>query len=257
MSTENVAPIDIVGLREKLSKLTYDKLKEEATALGVESVWKGGVNKQTAVENIIKAYVAKTELENPVKPTEEITVIESEEKIDTPEESIEEIPEGEYDIDEDTLIEYPVLIEMGFAIGDVLIVEVGKPWSKKDLSDGTDGISTTKTIEEVDKEIKDLNGGKEYDENLLQDSINTKPPVDETDEEDEEEKPIEEIEVEEEVETGEYVPEVIDESKYSIEDLEENIQICQANCYQALPATRIHLLRKIDALQLALDRKQK
>lgn len=244
MSPKSNTPIDVVGLREKLSHLTYDKLKAEAEVLGVISIWKNGINKQTAVENVIKAYVAKVELENSTKPVE--VVSEEEEGTEFPVDSIEEIPEGEYDVDEDTLIEYPVLIEMGFSIGDILVVEIGRPWSKKEVEyngspdDREDDLINGVPRSEINKELANLNGGL--------------APVEKTDEE---KKPIEEIEVEEEVETGEYVPEIIDESKYSIEELEENIQICQANCYQSLPATRIHLLRKIDALQLALDRKQK
>lgn len=281
MSTKSNKPIDVVGLREKLSHLTYDKLKAEAEVLGVISIWKNGINKQTAVENVIKAYVEKVELENSTKLEEEGTEI--------PVDSIEEIPEGEYDVDEDTLIEYPVLIEMGFAIGDVLVVETGKPWSKKEVVLEKEVINSfeeylasdlrrqsyidnpnfpnQELLEERLSKVNDAdkskwreyiqeNGldlvkavpGEQINEELA--NLNVEKEVVET--------PVEEIEVEDEqVETGEYVPEVIDESKFTEEELQENIEICQANCSQALPATRIFLLRKIDALQLALERKQK
>jgi len=279
MSTKSNTPIDIVGLREKLSKLTYDKLKAEAEVLGVISIWKNGINKQTAVENVIKAYVEKVELENSIIPVQEI---------ETPVVSIEEIPEGEYDVDEDTLIEYPVLIEMGFSIGDVLIVEIGKPWSKKEVINSFEEYLTSdlrrqsyidnpnfpnqELLEERLSKVNDADksswleyiqvNGLDFINGVSRNQINEElanlnggpAPVKKEDEE----KPVEEIEVEDEqVETGEYVPEVIDESKFTEEELLENIEICQANCNQALQATRIFLLRKIDALQLALERKQK
>lgn len=292
--SKDETPIDIVGLRERLSKLTYDKLKEEAEVLGVSEVWKGGVNKQTAVENIIKAYVAKTVKENSTKieevPASEVPGAEPE----TPVNSNEEIPEGEYDVDEETLIEFPALIEMGFSIGDVLVVEEGKPWSKKEVVLEKEVINSfeeyltsnlrrqsyidnpsfpsQELLEERLSKVNDADRSKweEYVRVNNLDLVNgiTREKINEElsnlnggpapVEEKGEEKPVEEIEVEDEQEeTGEYVPEVIDESKFTEEELQENIDICQANCNQALPATRIFLLRKIDALQLALERKQK
>lgn len=273
MSTQSKTPIDIVGLREKLSHLTYDKLKAEAEVLGVISIWKNGINKQTAVENVIKAYVAKVELENSTKPVE--VVPEEEEGTEFPVDSIEEIPEGEYDVDEDTLIEYPVLIEMGFAIGDVLVVETGKPWSKKEVvlekgvinsfeeylaSDlrrqsyiDNPNFPNQELLEERLSKVNDADKSKwrEYIQENGLDLVKAVPG-----EQINEELANLNVEKEQE-ETGEYVPEVIDESKFTEEELQENIEICQANCNQALPATRIFLLRKIDALQLALERKQK
>lgn len=244
MSTEVKAPIDIVGLRERLSKVTYDNLKVEAETLGVPEVWKGGVNKQTMVEKIIKAYVAKTESESTV--VEETQVSEPEAIVEP---SLEEqIPVGEYDVDEETLDEFPGLVELGFNVGDVLVVEEGKPFYKKEVEEiivdspeelkikpedpafGTEGIVSHLTPEEADELIKKENGGIEYNENLSENS--------------------------EEV-IGEYVPEVINETLFTEEELQENIDICTANCSQALPQTKIFLLRKIDALQAALERKQK
>lgn len=238
MSTEVKTPIDIVGLREEFSKLTYDKLKEKAEELGVVSVWKNGVNKQTAVENILKAYVEKTAVdETPVETTQGSGIF----------------PEGEWDIDEDTLVEYPELVEKGFSVGDVLVVEAGKPWFKKDLGEeitGTEGIVSTLTLEEADKIIKEANGGVEFSEDVV---ISQENLGDST-----VENPENSVEVvEEEVVSEEYVPEIIDETLYSEEDLVENIEICQANTYQALPETRTKLLRKIEALSLALERKRR
>lgn len=239
MSTEVKTPIDIVGLREEFSKLTYDKLKEKAEELGVISVWKNGVNKQTAVENILKAYVEKNTIDTP-------SVDETTQESGT-------FPEGEWDIDEATLVEYPELVEKGFSVGDVLVVQAGKPWFKKDLGGeitGTEGIVSNLTPEEADKIIKEANGGVEFSEDAV---ISEENLGDST-----VENPENSVEVvEEEVVSGEYVPEIIDETLYSEEDLVENIEICQANTYQALPETRIKLLRKIEALSLALGRKRK
>lgn len=243
MSTEVKTPIDIVGLREEFSKLTYDKLKEKAEELGVISVWKNGVNKQTAVENILKAYVEKTAVET---PSVDETPVET-----TQESGI--FPEGEWDIDEDTLVEYPELVEKGFSVGDILVVEAGKPWFKKDLGEEitrTEGIVSTLTPEEAGKIIKEANGGLGFSEDVV---ISQENLGDST-----VENPENSVEVvEEEVVSEEYVPEIIDETLYSEEDLVENIEICQANTYQALPETRIKLLRKIEALSLALERKRK
>ena len=211
MSTEVKTPIDIVGLREEFSKLTYDKLKEKAEELGVISVWKNGVNKQTAVENILKAYVEKNTVET---PSVDETPVETTEESGT-------FPEGEWDIDEATLVEYPELVEKGFSVGDVLVVEAGKPWFKKDFSE--DAVIPGENL--GDSTVKNPENSVEV--------------------------------VEEEVVSEEYVPEIIDETLYSEEDLVENIEICQANTYQALPETRIKLLRKIEALGLALKRKRK
>lgn len=232
MSTEVKTPVDIVGLREELSKLTYDKLKEKAEELGVISVWKNGVNKQTAVENILKAYVEKNTVET---PSVDETPVETTEESGT-------FPEGEWDIDEATLVEYPELVEKGFSVGDVLVVEAGKPWFKKDFSEeitGTEGIVSTLTSEEADKIIKEANGGENLGDSTVENLENSVEVV------------------EEEVVSEEYVPEIIDETLYSEEDLVGNIEICQANTYQALPETRIKLLRKIEALSLALERKRK
>lgn len=284
---ESQKTIDVVGLREILSGLTLDELKAKFIELGIESAWKNGANKQTAIEKGIKAYVALKESEA-VKPAEEKPVdpsavtgavpktpaVETEDQ--NPE---EEFPAGEYDIDEETLIDYPHLIEMGFSIGDVLVVEEGKPYYKKDDSEGTDGIVSKLTPEEADALIKKENGGKEYSEDLIngvprsqvneelaklnggQDAIKAEQDLlKETEEQNplvKTDESISETEVVGEKVVGEYEPEVIDETLYSEEDLLENINICTANCNQALPETRIKLLRKIDALQAALDRKQK
>lgn len=247
------SPIDIVGLREKLQGLTLEGLKQEFINLGIEEAYKNGANKASLVEKGIAAYVEKNTV--------------SENQVGTIEPTLEEqIPEGEYDVDADTLIEFPQLIELGFSVGDILVHEEGKPIFKKEVTNlvsnievveeeelvgsdhpdfGTQGIGTRKTIEEADEEIKGLNS--QIPGAISEDTIEDNSEIDTTSE----------IVSEIEVEDGEYVPEVIDETKYTEEELEENIEICSANCNQALPETRILLLRKIDALELALERKRK
>ena len=231
---ENLStPIDVVGLRDKLSKLTSEQLRQEFITMDIESSWKGGMNKAALVEKGIAAFVEKN------------TVAEQ-----SKEEEVETIPEGEYDVDQDLLDEFPELSEQGFNIGDVLVVVEGESYSKKpveqvksdlDESDGTADIGTRKTIELVDKEIKEANKDIVKEDSKEEDSKEEDSKEEDSKEED----------------SKEYVPEVIDEKKYSIEELEENIELCQANCSQALPATKVFLLRKIDALTLALERKRK
>jgi hypothetical protein len=274
---ENVkAPIDIVGLRERLKGLTLDKLEEAYTELGISNVWKKGANKALAVETAIKTVVERQS----VQEEEEPTPVEKEEVVSDEAGSEDEVPEGEYEVDQETLNDYPQLVEMGFNIGDILVVEERKPWSKKvdvegieviDPIDETAGISTKLSPEEAEELIKGLNNGIEFNESLsredLEDLVNGIPrkivdaelaalnggiPHDIV----KEETPTNETIVEEEVVT-EYQPEVIDETLYTEEEIDENIVICQANCNQAIPETRIFLLRKIDALELALERKRK
>lgn len=253
METQISTPIDIVGLREQLSKLTLDNLKIQFEKLGIIDHWKNGMNKQSLVEKGIAAYV---ELQGSKKPVETTEVSRN---------LVVEIPVGEYDVDEETLIEFPELIELGFSIGDVLVHEEGKaffikgveaevietikvedaevlvPEGNENPNLRTEGITTKKTIEEVDSEIKKLNKSVP----VFEETVSVEEEVDE-----------EEILDGNEV-VKEYEPEVIDESKYTEEELLENIEICNANCRQALPSTRITLLRKVDALELALERKRK
>lgn len=179
-------PVDVVGLREKLSKLTLDELKEEYTVLGIASAWKNGVNKAIAVDKAISLFVKIQETEIGEGPIEQT------------------IPFGEFDVDQDLLDELPQLSVEGFNIGDVLVHEEGKPFYKKEVVPAITEELETEKVETI---------------------------------------------------TG-YVPEVIDETRFSEEELESNINICVANCSQALPDTRIALLRKIEALQLALIRKR-
>jgi hypothetical protein len=272
------APIDIVGLRERLKGLKLDELEQAYTDLGIADVWKKGANKALAVETAIKAVVERQSVQEKEEVIQPTPVVEKEEVSDETG-SEDEVPEGEYEVDQDVLDEYPHLVEMGFNIGDTLVVESGKPWSKKvdvedikviDPIDETAGIVTEKTIEEADELIKGLNNGIEFNESLskedLEDLVNGVPrktvdaelaalnggtPHDIVKEEVfEPQIPVKEV-------IGEYVPEVIDETLYTEEELEENIEICTANCNQAIPETRIFLLRKIDALTLALERKRK
>lgn len=227
METQISTPIDIVGLREQLSKLTLDNLKIQFEKLGIIDHWKNGMNKQSLVEKGIAAYVA-------LKATEVVVTRNL----------VEEIPVGEYDVDEETLIEFPELIELGFSIGDVLVHEESKPFFIKEIE-----AKVVETIKVEDAEVL----VPVLEETVLVVEPKSQIPV-EGEEEIEEEG--EEILDGNEV-VKEYEPEVIDESKYTEEELLENIEICNANCRQALPSTRITLLRKVDALELALERKRK
>lgn len=231
-------PIDVVGLREKLSKLTSEKLREEFISMDIEAAWKGGMNKAALVEKGIAAYVEKN--------TE---VVDTEE-----EEGAETIPEGEYEVDQDLLDEFPGLVEVGFNLGDILISEEGKPYSKKEER----GEGLTVGEHNIDQELLD-EYPKLIDEGyILGDTIvvtetfsYSKKVVKNT-------KVVDPIVVEKPLEVeGEYIPEIIDETKFSVEEIQENIDICFANCSQAIPSTKIFLLRKIDALTLALERKKK
>jgi len=262
-----------VEIKAELEALTYAELKAKFAELGIESVWKAGVKKSVLIQSAMKALeeapepiaeeipaeeieeeeseeeeipaeeIEEEESEEEEIPAEEIEEEESEEEeipaeeIEVVEEKIltdqkadsEELPEGEYELDEEAFVEYPKLVQMGFVVGDTLVVEAGKPWSKKEIEKEEE--SYTHTLE------VDLNKGEIYAEG----------PVDLDDEEAEEE--VEEIAPAEEVE-------VIDEDKYTEAEILENIELVQCNMIQAIPTTRNLLLRKLDALQKALDRKQ-
>lgn len=221
METQISTPIDIVGLREQLSKLTLDNLKIQFEKLGIIDHWKNGMNKQSLVEKGIAAYVELQGSKKPVETTE------------TTRNLVEEIPVGEYDVDEETLIEFPELIELGFSIGDVLVHEEGKAFFIKEVE--------AEVIETIKVEDAEVLVPVEEETVLVEEEI-----------EEDEEEILDGNEV-----VKEYEPEVIDESKYTEEELLENIEICNANCRQALPSTRTTLLRKVDALELALERKRK
>lgn len=89
----------------------------------------------------------------------------------------------------------------------------------------------------TDEERRDSIGDEEVE---LQDKD---PEDDEEFEEEIEEAIVEEIEI-------------IDEDKYTEAEILENIEIVQCNMVQAIPTTRNFLLKKLDALQKALERKQ-
>lgn len=213
---ENVkTPIDVVGLREQLSVLKLDELKEKFEELGISDHWKNGMNKQSLVEKGIAAYVElKNQEEESSLEERDLTV---------------EIPEGEYEIDTETLDEYPELVKLGFTIGDILVHEEGKPFYKKEVIEEIKGEVLTEALKNLEVQTPVV----VTEENTTQVT-------------DEEEEFIQE-----------YVPEVIDEKLYTEEEILENIELCEANCHQALPETRLTLLRKIDALKLALERKLK
>jgi hypothetical protein len=273
--TQVKTPIDTVGLKAQLSKLTLDELKVKFEELGISSAYKNGANKAALVDKGVKAYVelqnsisetpvVEPEVINPEIVSPEVLNPEVEETIeDSVKEIVEEqvdeldtIPEGEYDIDEDTLGDYPELVKLGYQVGDTLIVDADGKWTREVSPEspefGTIGITTRKTPEEADAEIKEANKDLVIDETSVVQDV----PEDSLVNQETVEQVVEET-TKETSKTGEYVPEVIDESKFTIEELEENILICEANCKQALPETRVFLLRKVEALQAALDRKRK
>lgn len=271
--------IDPVGLREELKVLTLDKLKEKYVEYGIEDLWKNGTNKAIAVDIAVKAITEKNSAPAEEEKPEDQNLTQDAESTDSSIEDNEEdyIEPGEYEVDQDTLDEYPALVDQGFNVGDTLVVEEGKPWYKKEVEEpyseseeGTKNIGTQKSIEDADAEIKgdnanikegditDLNDDpskgpwKEVDGKLLKDAGESVDPNQQPIVEEDEEEILDGNEV-----VKEYVPEVIDESLFTGEDILENIEICQANLKDALPATRITLLRKIEALEAALERKRK
>lgn len=275
--------IDPVGLREGLKDLTLVQLKEKYVEYGIEDLWKNGTNKAIAVDIAVKAITEKPSKDaGAEKPESESSESQDDGQEDTGSE--DEIEPGEYEVDQDTLDEYPALVEQGFNIGDILVIEEGKPWYKKE------DVVRERSIEEVDADIKEQNAnikpeditdptdipanGPHKERNLSKDAVDSEtingvsretinseladlnggaveseyvPAVEE-----DEEEILDGNEV-----VKEYVPEVIDESKFTEEEFLENIEICQANLKDALPQTRITLLRKLEALEAALERKRK
>lgn len=205
-----------VEIKAELENLNYADLKAKFIELGIGFVFKAGVKKSVLIQSAMKALEF-------IEEETEISAEETEKKASTEEdEDQEELPEGEYEIDEEALVEYPKLVQMGFTVGDTLVVEVGKPWSKKEIKE--DPIKNEEAELQAKSSI-DLEG-------------------------EEAEVRVEEIEViVEEIET-------IDEDLYTEAEILENIEIVQCNMIQAIPTTRNFLLRKLDALQKALDRKQ-
>lgn len=242
--------IDTNVLRQELSVLNYGQLEEKYIELGFKDIWKKGANKQTALEKLIGAIVEK----NGVVEDEQEETLESQ-KPDAVPEAIEEegIPVGEWDVDEDLLDEFPELVAAGFTIGDVLVHEEGKPFYRKntelneslssqDTGSEEDVNITVKGFEEEETTEEESEDQKLFDKVGFGKSTNT------------EEEGTEPLKSEEKV--YEYEPEVIDETKFSVEELEENLQLCMLNAKQALPSTRITLLRKAEAIQVALDKKK-
>src|SRR5690606_39876 len=115
----------------ELEALTYAELKTKFAELGIESVWKAGVKKSILIQSAMKALeeapepiaeeIEEEESEEEEIPAEEIEVIEEEILTDQKADS-EELPEGEYELDEEAFVEYPKLVQMGFVVGDTLVV---------------------------------------------------------------------------------------------------------------------------------------
>lgn len=252
--------VEVAALKAELEKTDYKDLKVKFIELGIESAWKNGVKKAAVIQLGLQALeiqeLASIEVkeETVVKPTDNTGAsLEEEESEDNEEEVLED---GEYELDEDAFVEYPQLIEMGFAVGDTLVVEAGKPWSKKEdeedfqtkgpIDDSeTVGIVGNLTTEEADKLIKGLNGGEEYNENLNEDDS------DEDNEDEEEDEKIDSFEKT----VSESGVVKIDESKFTLEEIQENIDITEGLIPQSIPSTRIILLHKLEALQAAHARK--
>lgn len=246
--------VEVSALKAELEGTDYKDLKARFIELGIESSWKNGVKKAAVIQLGLQALeiqeLASIEVKEAtvVKPTDNATpgdLLEEEESEDNEEEALED---GEYEIDEEALVEYPQLIELGISVGDTLVIVEGV-WSKKEVEENpeTAGITTKKSPEEADAEIKALNGGKEYSENLNdEDQDNSEEEESEEEEEiiDSFEKTVEQKE-----------KEVIDESKFTLEEIQENIDITEGLIPQSIPSTRIILLHKLEALQAAHARK--
>lgn len=232
-----------VEIKAELEALAYAELKTKFAELGIESVWKAGVKKSVLIQSAMKALeevsepiaeeipaeeIEEEESEEEEIPAEEIEVIEEEILTDQKADS-EELPEGEYELDEEAFVEYPKLVQIGFVVGDILVVEAGKPWSKKEIEKSP--------IEDEEDKSQTV-------------------ALDPEDEEEGEEETIEETIEEAIAEAIAEEIEIIDEDKYTEAEILENIEIVECNMVQAIPTTRNFLLKKLDALQKALGRKQ-
>lgn len=246
--------VEVSALKAELERTDYKDLKARFIELGIESSWKNGVKKAAVIQLGLQALeiqeLASIEVKEVavVETTDNATpgdLLEEEESEDSGEEALED---GEYEIDEEALVEYPQLIELGISVGDTLVIVEGV-WSKKEVEENSEtaGITTKKSPEEADAEIKALNGGKKYSENLNDENQDSS----EEEEESEEEETIDSFE--KTVEQKE--KEVVDESKFTLEEIRENIDITEGLIPQSIPSTRIILLHKLEALQAAHARK--
>lgn len=272
MATTKRSLVEVQALKEELTKMDYPLLKAKLTELGVAHVWKGGVKKSAIVQAALKALEEK-ENEDPADSTTDASKTEESkdgesEDTEEDEEEVEDetpaLPFGEIKITADKLDLFPSLAEAGFNIGDILVNEEGKPWYKKEDSkpeetdesyenseEGTKGISTRKTIEEADAEIKALNGDVEEEES--EDDEDEVDPNGDTGSEDQDDEEDEVDSFEKTVAQDE--KEVIDESKFSLEEIQENIDITNGLIPQSIPSTKIILLHKLEALEAAKERK--
>lgn len=207
----------VAEIKADLEATDYKDLGEKFKELGIADVWKGGAKKATLVQLALKT------LEERGLP------VEGEEESNT-----EEIPVGEWEVDQELLDEFPSLTIAGFNVGDVLVVEAGQPFKKRvdDVEEIEDPALLEDPITKIENDLKP---------ETLADL--PKPGADSEDED---------LEVETEALVEE---DRIDETKFTLKDIEENLTITKANLRQALPATRNFLLKKLDSLERALERK--
>jgi len=258
MSTPENKSINFEDLKKELTALSFADLKEEFITLRIEHVWKGGVKKEVLINAGIEAL--KEAQEN--QKVEETKNPETQNSVegDVRKEGVIEFQfqEGETVLEQRHFDLIPGLEGAGFSIGDTLISEAGKPLFKKVDVEAAEELLNDERLQKVIERAKELGIETEgLDEDDLYEAIldaetllqpeSLEPVV-----EDEDQEEIENIEVEAEV-----VEEiVIDETLFTEEEIQENIEIVQANLHQAIPSTRIFLLRKADALEAALQRKR-
>jgi hypothetical protein len=254
--------VEVQALKEELTNLEYKDLKARLVELGVAHVWKGGVKKSALVQSALQALEEKdNEVANTKVPAVEDSKddesqddeSEEEDEIEEEEDEAPVLPKGELKVTEGLLDLFPGLSASGFNVGDTIVNDGENPIYKKeneesfeDSEDGTKGIVSNLSPEEADKIIKDLNGGKEYSENL------NDGESEEEDEDNNEEDEIDSFEKTVAQDTKQH----IDESKFTLEEIQENIDITEGLIKQSIPSTRIILLHKLEALQGAKERKE-
>lgn len=268
MNTLENQSVNLEDLKKELLGLPFPELREKFNELDIASVWKGGVKKEVLINAGIE--VLKERQENPVseKPIVEDIVEEpvTQEPAVEKEDVIEfRFQEGETVLEEMHFTLVPGLKDIGFELGDTLISEPGKPFFKKVDLESAEELLNQERLQKVVERAKELGieteGLEEDDlyeaildaETLLDIELQKGGPVDDEENPLVKTEEVEDLEVEAEV----VEIEVIDETKFTEEEILENIEITQANLSQAIPATRIFLLRKADALEAALSRKRK
>lgn len=229
--------------QERLLALTSVELKAEFEAAGIPELWKQNAKKA----DMVNLFIESVEIE------EEESEEEFEEESD--EESDEEEESDEAEIEEEEIVA-PI------AGGEVDSEEEsdGKLISPEDFEEESDEelISQATTPEEMEA-LKERMGEewtmRNFPEDFEDESVKT--PM-EPSEQITPEMTLAEMEIEREAAAiRDLFPPVedIDEDLYSVEDLEENIILVQANLLQALPHTRTFLVKKMEKIQEALERK--